>query len=74
LTLANLGYALMYVSKYFSTKGGVTQSPFLAKLGITKLKKISYRRAMFKSIFFSSCQRKKNHCCIDFHDEKKKDF
>ena len=28
----------MYV-KYFSTKGGVTQSPFLVKLDITKLKR-----------------------------------
>ena len=38
--MANLGYAVMYV-KYFSTKGGVTHSPFLVKLDMTKLKKIS---------------------------------
>ena len=36
--MANLGYTLMYV-KYFSTKGDVTQSPFLVKLDITKLKR-----------------------------------
>ena len=41
----------MYV-KYFSTKGDVTQSPFLVKLDITKLKRYRLGDHPFKTSAF----------------------